>query len=180
MSTVALLTQQSVNLSLTVFRFSAHLQGKSRVIQKGKTRQVGIIMNPSFPGYFEDTLELLFQTVDRASKFVITRKVEGTVGSKEDHDLLGAKAPYQRQKVVKFDPKGPIVASTRPPVWTKTTWAQKLDMFFPPRDLIQAATRVIPRHALAAVRKLMPDRFDINTYSNWLQKCLFLEEERMK
>lgn len=137
-------------------------------------------MHPSFPGCFEDTLELLFQSIDQSSKFVITRSVEGTVGSKEDHDLLRAKAPYHRQKVVKFDPMGPIVAGARPPVWTKTTWAQKLDMFFPSPDLVEAAALEKPKHALAAVKKLMPARFDINTYSDWFQKCLHLEEERMK
>ena len=162
-------------------RFSAFLRGKSPFIQKGMKRTVSISMaqKASFPGHFEDTLELVFFTVDSGTKFVITRKVEATIGSQEDHDLLRARAPYEKRKIHKFNPSGPIVPSNRPPVWTKTRWAQRLlDFYIPSRVVLAAAT---PNNgALAAARKLMPAQLNIDTYGNWFQTLLYFEEDRVK
>lgn len=138
-----------------------------------------IVMHPSFPGYFEDTLELVFYNIDEKSKFVITRKVEATIGSQEDHTLLGAKAPYERQQTVKFNPTGPIVPSVQSPIWTNTPWALKLPLFKPPADLVEAASTPKGR-ALNAVKQFMPAQFDKNTYGAWFQILLYVEEEKMK
>lgn len=143
------------------------------------TRQVFVTMHGSFPGHFKDTLELVFFNIDDSSKFIITRKVEGTVGSKDDHDLLRATAPYQRRKTAKFSPVGPIVPSNRPPAWTKTRWVQTLPPFHPPRRLILAAATP-NKGALLAVKRFMPAQFNINTYGSWFQVLLHLEEDRMK
>ncbi|KJA15125.1 hypothetical protein HYPSUDRAFT_48654 [Hypholoma sublateritium FD-334 SS-4] len=72
-------------------QFSALLLG-SRTINQGTTRTISIVMHPSsLPGYFEDTLDILLTDIDKKSKFIITRKVEGTIRSKEDRALGGAK-----------------------------------------------------------------------------------------
>lgn len=160
-----------------LFRFSAYLQGRSRSLTPGKVRKVLVVVHPSFPGYFQDTLELVFKY--ESSTFVITRKVECTIGSKEDHDLLRAKAPYQRRRALKFNPSGPIVPSSSPPSRTNTPWLRKLPMFTPPVDIVEAvSTR--KGDALAAIKQLMPLQFDIQTYSAWFQVLLYVEEEKMK
>ena len=144
-----------------------------------RTVSIAMTQKASFPGHFEDTLELVFFTVDSGTKFVITRKVEATIGSQEDHDLLRARAPYEKRKIHKFNPSGPIVPSNRPPVWTKTRWAQRLlDFYIPSRVVLAAAT---PNNgALAAARKLMPAQLNIDTYGNWFQTLLYFEEDRVK
>ncbi|KAF8970450.1 P-loop containing nucleoside triphosphate hydrolase protein [Flammula alnicola] len=161
--------------------FSARLRGKSRVVQKEMTRQVSIILHPAFAGHYEDTLELVFFNMEQKSAFVITRRVEATVGSREDHELLKPKAPYSRRKILKFNPVGPIVPSSRPPVWTKTAWVQKLPLFNPPRRLIEAAygPGANTQQALSKVKRFMPV-FDEKTYGAWFQVLLYIEEERVK
>ena len=136
-------------------------------------------MHPSSPGYLEDVLELVFGSIDGKSQFVITRKVEATVGSQEDHTLLGAKAPYEKQRVVKFDPTGPIVPVVQPRIRTYSPWVQTLPKFLPPADLVEAASTPKGR-ALAAVKQFMPAQFNDTTYGAWFQVLLYVEEEKMK
>jgi len=153
------------------------------MIQKGMTRQVSVVLHPSYPGRYEDMLELVFWHIEKCVTFVITRTVEATIGSREDHELLKAKAPYQRRKFVKFDPVGQIVPSLRPPSWTKSGWVDKLPMFRPPPRLIDAAygpRSLQTNRALANVKSFMPNVFNEKTYGTWFQTLLYIEEERVK
>ncbi|KAJ3507038.1 hypothetical protein NLJ89_g6529 [Agrocybe chaxingu] len=162
-------------------KFSARLRGKSRVIQKGVTRQLSIIFHPAYEGHYKDMLELVFYDAEKDKAFAIARTVEATVGSREDHDQLRPKAPYTRRKFKKFDPTGTIVPSLRPPTWTKTLWKDKLPFFDPPARLIDAAYG--PRsgnNPLSMIKRFMPSTFNVNTYGNWFQVLLYLEEERVK
>jgi helicase MOV-10 len=147
------------------------------------TRQISILLHPSDPGRYEDILELVFWHIEKGVTFVITRTVEATIGSREDHELLKAKAPYQRRKFVKFDPVGEIVPSLRPPAWSRPRWVERLPMFKPPPRLIDAAygpRSAQPNRALANVKKFMPNVFNEKTYGAWFQTLLYIEEERVK
>ncbi|KAF8156830.1 RNA helicase [Crassisporium funariophilum] len=164
-------------------RFSAHLRGRSKVVQKGSSRILSIIFHPSYAGLYEDTLELGFYDLDRRRTFVITRTVAATVGSREDHEQLKAKTPYtRREPTAPFCPTGKIVPSLRPPVWTKTAWAEWLPPYTPPPRLIEAVfgPGVHPKSALQNVKRWMPAAFNERTYGSWFQILLFLEEERVK
>ncbi|KIM42180.1 hypothetical protein M413DRAFT_70670 [Hebeloma cylindrosporum] len=152
-------------------KFSARLRGKSKMIQKGTTRQVSVVLHPSDQGRYEDMLELVFWHSEKRTTFVITRTVEATIGSREDHELLKPKAPYQRRKFVKFRPVGEIVPSLRPPAWTRATWVDKLPSFNPPGKLIDAAygpRSLQTKQALANVKKFMPDVFNEKSYGAWV------------
>jgi len=185
-STLIVIFFFSLNRKLTtVFRgrFSARLRGKSKLIQKGMTRQVSVVLHPSDQGRYEDMLELVFWHSEKHTTFVITRTVEATIGSREDHELLKPKAPYQRRKFVKFRPVGEIVPSLRPSAWSKTTWVDKLPNFYPPAKLIDAAygpRSVQTQQAMANVKKLMPNAFNLQNYGTWFQNLLYIEEERVK
>ncbi|CAA7270266.1 unnamed protein product [Cyclocybe aegerita] len=162
-------------------KFSARLRGKSRVIQKGVTRQLSIIFHPAYEGHYKDFLELVFYDAEKDKAFAIARTVEATVGSREDHDQLQPKAPYTRRKFKKFDPTGTIVPSLRPPTWTKTLWKDKLPFFDPPARLIDAAYGPgSGNNPLPMIKRFMPSTFNVNTYGNWFQVLLYLEEERVK
>ena len=153
------------------------------MIQKGMTRQVSVVLHPSDQGRYEDMLELVFWHSEKRTTFVITRTVEATIGSREDHELLKPKAPYQRRKFVKFRPVGEIVPSLRPPAWTKAAWVDKLPIFNPPARLIDAAygpRSLQTKQALANVKKFMPNIFDAKNYGTWFQNLLYVEEERVK
>ena len=185
-STLIVIFFFSLNRKLTtVFRgrFSARLRGKSKLIQKGMTRQVSVVLHPSDQGRYEDMLELVFWHSEKHTTFVITRTVEATIGSREDHELLKPKAPYQRRKFVKVRPVGEIVPSLRPSAWSKTTWVDKLPNFYPPAKLIDAAygpRSVQTQQAMANVKKLMPNAFNLQNYGTWFQNLLYIEEERVK
>ncbi|KAF9566555.1 RNA helicase [Agrocybe pediades] len=166
-------------------KFTAHVRGKGRVIQKGATRKISLIFQPSYAGHFEATLELVFYDIDQSRTFVIIRTVEATVGSKEDHEELKPKAPYIRRKnVVKFKFTAPVVPSNRPPAWTKTVWVDRLLGYDPPARLIDVAYG--PRslgsgnQVLANVKRFMPATFNEKTYGQWFQVLLHLEEQQIK
>ncbi|KAF9486245.1 RNA helicase [Pholiota conissans] len=161
-------------------KFSATLRGRgSPVIQKGMTRDVSVVMHPSDAGRFEDTLELVFFDIDLRQTFIITRAIEATVGSREDHELLRPKAPYARRKIVKFNPVGSVVPSSRPPAWTKTVWVDRLLGYDIPKSLLSALS--IPGKGISsAVKRFMPTVFNEKTYGSWFQVLLHIEEERVK
>lgn len=157
------------------------MRGKSGIINKGDTRQVSVIFRPSDQGHYADTVNLVFNSFDKDELFVISRKIEATVGSRRDHEQLKAKAPYSRRKVHKFNPVGNIVPSLRPPGWTKTKWAEKLPRFDPPQKLIQTAFGPdATKRPLAKVKPLMPLVFDEKTYAAWFQVLLWVDEEHTK
>jgi len=166
-------------------KFSAHLRGKGRVVQKGSTRKVSLIFQPSYAGHVEATLELLFFDIDNSRTFVITRTVEATVGSREDYEELKPKAPYARRKAVpKFNYTGLVVRNNRPPTWTKTLWADRLLGYDPPSRLIEVAygprSLGSPKQLLSNVKKFMPTIFNEKTYGAWFQVLLHLEEQQVK
>jgi helicase MOV-10 len=167
---------------LCLSRFTATLLGKNNRVHKGGSRPVAITLHPQYDGYYHDVLELVFFHFDKRLSFIITRTVEATIGSREDHELLKAKEPYKRRMFTKFLPQGKIVRSSRPPVWTKSTWKVKLLGHDAPAELIKSVygPGINPKKALAAIKAYMPPFFTENTYGAWFQVLLWLEEERVR
>ncbi|KAF8632154.1 hypothetical protein AX17_004896 [Amanita inopinata Kibby_2008] len=159
--------------------FSATLIGK-RGISAAKPRSVVVVFNPSLEGYYEDTLELVFAHPNR-KKFIITRRIRGTAGSREDQEALKPKAPYKKRRYVPLVFDGPVIPSSRPPVWTPTTWVNILRKFNPPRDLIEAA---YPKNDKSGSRKALkhfiPSTLNIDTYEKRFQALLYIEAEQKK
>ena len=144
---------------LTFIRFSARLKGKSKYVKYGVLRTLSILMHPSYAGHYEDTLELVFFHLELRRTFVITRRICGTIGSREDHEQLKLTEPYARKKLTLFRPDGNIIPSIRPPVWTRIKWAQSLPKYPVPEPLIAAAFGPHsnnPNAARVAVKRFMP------------------------
>ena len=140
-------------------------------------------MHPSYAGHYEDTLELVFFHLESRRTFVITRRICGTVGSREDHEQLKPTEPYARKKLTLFRPDGDVIPSIRPPVWTRIKWAQGLPKYPVPKPLIAAAFGPHsnnPNAARVAVKRFMPPAFNPVTYGSTLQVLVYLEEEQSR
>jgi helicase MOV-10 len=173
-------------------QFSARLKGKTNVVRPGTgakvTRTISVSFQPSYPGQYEDTLELAFWHVELKRSFVITRRVKAVVGDREDHEQIGgAREAYTGpRRVERLSNTGlKIVRSLRPPTWTPTQWKETLPGYDVPARVIEAAFgRVdVARSKTAAkanVKSLMPGVFGTNTYGAWWQVLLYVEEEQVK
>lgn len=164
-------------------KFSARLKGKSKFIKQGVLRTLSILMHPSYAGHYEDTLELVFFHLELRRTFVITRRICGTVGSREDHEQLKPKEPYAKKKLTLFRPDGNVIPSIRPPVWTRIKWAQGLPKYPVPKPLIEAAFGPHSHNSnavRAAVKRWMPSAFNPVTYGSWFQALVYLEEEQSR
>lgn len=146
-------------------------------------RRLSVVFHPSYAGQYEDTLELLFVDSRSNKRFIITRRVEATVGSREDHEHLKPTAPYVRRQLASFQFNGPINTSIRPPVWTSTKWVTRLPEYSPPTKLIKAAYGPAAhphRKALANVKAFLPRDLNETTYEKYFQILLYVEEEKMR
>ncbi|KAF7291981.1 RNA helicase [Mycena indigotica] len=121
-------------------KFSATLAGKSRWVTHIRARTLCIRFVPEIEGEFKDVLELVFLNVTTRERFLITRKVTATVGSKEDHELLKPTSEYvRRPRPTPIPFKGKVIQSIRPPTWGPNAWKSKLLPYEPPADLINVA-----------------------------------------
>ncbi|KAJ2913799.1 hypothetical protein MD484_g6608, partial [Candolleomyces efflorescens] len=171
--------------------FSARLKGKSNVVRPGKgakaARTILVAFQPSYPGQYEDTLELAFWHTELKRSFVITRRLKAVVGDREDHEQIGAREAYTGpRRVERLQSEDlRIVKSLRPPTWTPTQWKEKLPGYDVPEKVIEAAfgRADVARSktvAKANVRRLMPGVFDVKTYGAWWQVLLHVEEEQVR
>ncbi|TFK41414.1 P-loop containing nucleoside triphosphate hydrolase protein [Crucibulum laeve] len=163
--------------------FSARLKGKSKLIHNGQSRFISIVYHPADAGRYEDTLELVFVNPQPRRTFIITRRILATVGSREDHEQLRARAPYVERKTIRTNVDGEIIPSLRPPTWTATIWAEWLPHYKAPDHLITAAFGPNVRNhktAIKGIRRCMPATFDVNTHGKWFQTLLHVEEEQMR
>lgn len=163
--------------------FSVQFSASSRRIKPGRSRTLRVIFHPSYPGRYEDTLELVFWDPIERVHFVIHRRLLATVGDRNDHEQLKASAPYTRRKRIPLRIDGPIRRSLRPPTWTKTKWVGALPKFDMPRqitDTLYKRGAKSRKDTLALVRQIMPPDFTSKTYGSHFQVLLYLEEEQMK
>lgn len=162
-------------------KFSAAVLRSQRTVKLGSPRTVSVTFHPSYEGQYEDTLELTFHRVmpgsRTAQQFVITRQIRAIVGSPEDHEQLGPKAPYvrARPKAAYHKPRR-IITVMRPPTWSRTKWKVRLPAYDPPEDLISAA---FGRHPKAAVLQYVPG-LSFETYTQFFQALLWIEEEQQR
>jgi len=164
-------------------RFSASLIG-SQWINPGRPRILTVTFHPSYPGRYEDVIELVFWDRKERRRFIIHRRVSAIVGNKEDHELLKPKSPYVRQrKRIPLRIDGPIKKSLRPVTWTKTKWTTTLSRFEVPMqvtDVLYKRGIRSRKETLELVKGLIPSAFTAATYGKRFQLMLYLEEEQMK
>ncbi|KAJ3573071.1 hypothetical protein NP233_g2668 [Leucocoprinus birnbaumii] len=161
--------------------FTARLKGRSKLMfPNSKPRTVRIRFAASDVGRYENTLELVFVELTPRNVFLITRKVFATVGDPELHDHIRPDEPYTRDRGPAINLTGRILPGSRPPQWTKTHWAEKLPKYDVPPYVIEAAFGKNAGNAVQNVRRLMPQTLNIQTYGEWFQYLLYVEEEQMR
>ena len=136
-----------------------------------------VVFTPSYEGRYEDTLEMFFAHAN-GTQFVITRRVYGIAGSREDQEILKPKAPYKKKKYMPLNINGPVIPTSRPPSWSGIKWVNILHKFDPPKALIDAAFQRSTAAALRAVKRLMPVMLNMETYGAWFQALLYIEGEQ--
>ncbi|KAF7323583.1 RNA helicase [Mycena kentingensis (nom. inval.)] len=163
-------------------RFSASLAGQKRWVTHVRARTICVRFDPTIEGDFRDVLELVFLNVNTRERFLITRKVLGVAGSKDDHELLKPKSAYSRRpRAIPVAFSGPIVKSLRPPTWGPNTWKSKLLAYEPPADLVQVAFgEPRGRDLVRAAQRFLPPVFNATTYARHFQTLLFIEDYQMR
>ncbi len=133
-------------------------------------------------GRFEDRVELIFEDLVLKQRFAITRPVQATVGVKEDHEVLRAKAPYVRPKRRPEEPMKEIISGIPPPALAAIKWKVKLPSYPAPRTLLDITYGIgSPKEIVTRVRNtLFPDKFESDTYGRTFQVLLWVEEERAR
>ncbi|KAH8829468.1 P-loop containing nucleoside triphosphate hydrolase protein [Flagelloscypha sp. PMI_526] len=168
--------------------FFVELQGSSRWIKPRRPLHLQLMFSAPDDGHgrIEDHLEMVFYELSSRKKFVITRKIEATIGSVQDHLDLQPTAPYERRPLpLRIPIKGPIVRSMRPPAWTRTHWKDKLPQFTAPKELISSIYSNNPdlrlrqlNKALDAVKTWIPAELSHATYRDYFKVLLWIEEEQ--
>ncbi|KAK0452060.1 P-loop containing nucleoside triphosphate hydrolase protein [Desarmillaria tabescens] len=164
-------------------KFSVAVSPTSKFIGSFRPHVVSITFHPSYAGYFEDTLELVFFDISQHRNFVIQRKVCATVGDLADYERLAPKAPYTQRKRRNIALDGPIKRSLRPPTWTPTKWVFKLPQYNIPKNLVETLYTpegYLKRTASKDVKRFMPPSFTTATYAQHFQTLIYLEEEQMR
>ncbi|KAJ7096045.1 RNA helicase [Mycena epipterygia] len=165
-------------------KFSVTLEGKSRGVKSNEARTLSAKFRGDLDGEYEDVLELIFLDTSTRERFLITRKLCAVVGSQDDHAQLKPKSAYSRRKPAPFQFNGPIIRTLRPPNWGPIEWTTRLLEFKSPENLIQAAfgshSGLNTKTVLQAVKRFLPSAFTINTYGEFFQVLLYIEDEQKK
>ena len=132
---------------------------------------------PTYDGRYEDTLEMVF-AYPHGTQFIISRRVCGVAGSREDQEELKPEAPYKKEKYIPPNTDGPVIPTSHLPGSSGIKWVNFLPKFDPPRGLIGTAFQASRSASFKAVERIMPATFDINTYGSWFWALLCIEGEQ--
>jgi hypothetical protein len=168
----------------SLFRFTLRLNGASRWLPPERPRIILIQFLASYPGRYEDRLQLSFFDPESKQRFLITRPLLAVVGSKNDHDLLQPKAPYVRKKRTYVPITTEINFTLRPPSWSPIKWRGWLPRYDVPQEIssiISTGSESRNRNKMiAAIRSLLPTAFQLKTYGKFFSVLLHVEEEEQK
>lgn len=133
-------------------------------------------------GRFEDRIELVFEDPNRRQRFVITRPIHVTVGTKEDYEALKAKVPYVRHKQQIQEPVNNFIPGIPPPALGAIKWVVKLGVYAVPKDLVEVAYGIgrLSDTVSRVQSSILPATFDNGTYANRFHTLLWLEEEQAR
>lgn len=133
-------------------------------------------------GRHSDRLELYFKVTDTDEKFVITRPIEATVGSDEDHKLLKATSQHSPFKKKKKFETADYEDGVRPPALAEIKWVNSLGPFTIPANLVEAAFKGNQSSRMTAgnLKKRFPELSHLSPggYAQNVQYMIWIEEEQ--
>ncbi|KAG8905107.1 hypothetical protein FRC01_008474 [Tulasnella sp. 417] len=154
-----------------------------RALPRGQrvTLQVNfVIRDRSLVGVFSDHVEIQFRNNAISRNFVICRTVRAEVGNREELEKLMPKVEYHRPApkpapVVKAE-----VMETVGDPWEnprRVTWKKQLPEYPVPELVFNMVVGKNPKGLVEQVKqKLMPKKTTLETYGQYWQNLLFLEE----
>ncbi|KAG8931374.1 hypothetical protein FRC02_002808 [Tulasnella sp. 418] len=131
-------------------------------------------------GYFNDTIELVFESISRAQRFTITRGLSARVGNPADLEALQAIGPYARPPKNKSQPKLRSKRRLRPEGGLRTTIPYERELLhynLPTEEIIAIGTL---EQRIDHIRGLMPESVTAESYMKHWQTLLWVEEDQMK
>lgn len=161
--------------------FVATFDGDSHTIRPGTESTVRISFNPKFDGLFKATLELVFYDGQRSARFKVCKWLRGIAGSIEDHKLF--------ESLDQDDVKGPTTKHGYVPpkrvILLSQPYGRQKSRKFPDYGLppsiqealeISTARRPYDKHAPALITALRPNKLTMDTYKQYFNALLNVED----
>ncbi|KIO21002.1 hypothetical protein M407DRAFT_219502 [Tulasnella calospora MUT 4182] len=139
-----------------------------------------VIRDRNLVGVFNDHVEIQFRNNSTSRNFVICRTVRAEVGNREELEKLMPKVEY-RKPAPKPAPvvKAEVMETVGDP-WEdphRVVWKKKLPEYPVPEEVFNMVVGKNPKGLVEQVKqKLMPKKTDLQTYGQYWQNLLFLEE----
>ncbi|KAJ3714461.1 P-loop containing nucleoside triphosphate hydrolase protein [Lentinula raphanica] len=132
-------------------------------------------------GRAEDRLEFLFEDVRLRSRFIITRSLLVTVGSRADHEMLRPKVPYVPRKRTTRHPETNVVEGIAPPSTMAIPYVGKLTIAPIPPNLFNTLSSGSTKEIIARLQRMyLPPVLNSETYSKHFKHLLWTEEFQME
>lgn len=156
------------------FSFLVEIEGNSRWIEPDASLRVMVTLIPSYEGRFEDTLLFVFHNFSSKTDLTISRPVSGIAGSLIDQERLRVpEMPPRSRRPPRPNPSNFV--PLRPPTWTRTQYENLLPEFPLPSTFAETlhSSKFKIKHAAQA---LMPVELNVDTYRDYFETSLWLEE----
>ena len=154
-------------------------KGDPRSILPGTETTVHVIFCPRFEGLFKATIELVFYLTQGSVWFVVSRKLQGIAGSLEDHkhfESLG----QEDLRIIKSRALSP-----QKTILLLSPDRRRRSRYFPDHEVPPIVQETVDESTVAhpydenaprLISALMPDSLNMNTYANYFNALLAIED----
>ncbi|KIL62873.1 hypothetical protein M378DRAFT_128311, partial [Amanita muscaria Koide BX008] len=159
--------------------FEVTVEGANRNITTITPVTIQVTFKQKHIGRYEDRLEMVFEDVQLAKRFLISKSLSAIVGNKADHETLKAKAPYVPQPRTSREPELEVVEGIQPPATKAVPYVDRLPHAHIPSPLLSMLSSGTTGDIVARVRRTyLPREFSSETYARFFKHLLWIEEYR--
>ncbi|KAM6492610.1 P-loop containing nucleoside triphosphate hydrolase protein [Amanita muscaria] len=159
--------------------FDVTVEGANRNITTITPVTIQVAFKQKHVGRCEDRLEMVFEDVQLAKRFLISKSLSAIVGNKADHEALKAKAPYVPQPRTSREPENDVVEGVQPPATKAVPYVDRLPHAYIPSPLLSTLSSGTTGDIVARVRRtFLPREFSSETYARFFKHLLWIEEYR--
>jgi helicase MOV-10 len=140
---------------------------------------VHIQFNPNFDGVFEATLELVFYDNRRSARFVVSRELTAIAGSVEDHrhfEPLDQEINPQRPRPSRQVPPQEVILLSSSGRRRRSNRVPEYELPREVQSAVDNRERQFDKHAPFLLRALSPRSLNMETYSQYFNALLNVEE----
>ncbi|KAJ4467007.1 RNA helicase, partial [Lentinula aciculospora] len=160
--------------------FTVTLNSSTRIITSRNNLIFSVKMTQDHLGRAEDRLEFVFEDVRLQSRFMITRPLLVTVGSRADHEMLKPRAPYVPRKRTQRQPETNVLEGIAPPSTQAIPYVGRLPLATIPGHLLNTLSTGSTKEVLARLRRMyLPPILNSETYTKHFKHLIWTEEFQM-